>query len=83
MKKLIIIFLVLAACTNGEVSEVPESTSSTQITTTSTSTSTTTLTSSTSTTTSPVSIVEVDPTISITCEPSTTEDGEYLSFKGQ
>ena len=69
MKRFLIIFLVLfIACSNGseESNEAIETT--------------TTLPPSTSTTTSPVSIVEVDPAISITCAPAATEDGEYLSF---
>lgn len=83
MKRFLIIFLVFfIACSNGseESNEAIETTTTTQETTTTSSTTTTTLPPSTSTTTSPVSIVEVDPAISITCAPTATEDGEFLSF---
>jgi hypothetical protein len=83
MRKSIFLLLVVIACGDNstiEVPEIQETSTTTSTTTTTTSTTTTTLASSTSTTTSPVSIVEVQPTISITCEPSMTDDGEYLSF---
>ena len=77
MKKFLIVFLVFfVACSNGS----EESNEALETIETTTTTQETTITSSTTTTTSPVSIVEVDPAISITCQPSATDDGEYLSF---
>ena len=82
MKKfLVLLLLFIVSCGgNSETAVVDESTTTTTTSTTTSSTTTTTLPTSTSTTTSPVSIVEVDPAISITCAPTATDDGEYLSF---
>jgi len=87
MKRYLILILLFSFCGGGSETTAVEDTTttsssstSTSTSTTSSSTTTTTLPISTSTTTSPVSIIEVDPAISITCQPSATDDGEYLSF---
>jgi len=80
MKKFLVLLLsfIVSCGGNSETAVVEDPTTTTSTTTSST--TTTTLPTSTSTTTSPVSIVEVDPAISITCAPTATDDGEYLSF---
>ena len=82
MKRYLVLLLLLSFCSgNSETSSIDDNvTTSSNSTPTSTSTTSSSTTSTSTTTTSPVSVIEVDPSISINCAPSVTEDGKYFSF---
>jgi hypothetical protein len=82
MKRYLILLLLVSFCgSSSETTSVEDNTiTSSSTTSTSTSTTSSSTTTSTTTTTSPVTVIEVEPSISISCAPSVTEDGQYLSF---